>query len=187
MLLQKLRTETATFHQLAEKMNFSQQLADGSICTNDYKVLLKRLRLFYAQTHALSFTSVPLNPLPDSIFAEKVGLLQSDLAALSCEDLPSSPLFKTIGSLEYLGFCYVSFGSMLGGQIIGSILLQQRINFSTPLPTAFYQSCKESIEKYWQAFTQYLASLTHEQQEPVINGAKICYLYFIYLCSAINE
>ena len=185
MILKKLREETAQFHLLAEQLNFSNELANNSITTEDYGILLKRLYLFFFQLSMLeAFNN--RNFFHDYFFSEKVHLLSLDISNVGNGFMNNQHLFKNVSYLEYLGFCYVAVGSMLGGNFIFNNLNINEQSSNRKFPKRFYESCGESVERYWKLFTAFLQNTSPSEHDGIINGAKIAYLYFIYLCTTIK-
>ena len=182
-----MKTETAHFHSYAEEYNFTQQLQDGSINKEQYIILLKRLYAFFSQTVILS-RNFPQNDIANTyFFSAKVNLLRSDLFNLQVMMPPKDFVFDEVDYYEYLGFCYVSMGSMLGGQYIYRNLLKMQAEKEMELSLLFYSSCKDSVFTNWKDFTKALQLVNEEHHTKILNGAKICYLYFLYLCKIIDQ
>ncbi len=187
MLAKKLRTETHQLHELVEKVNFSTSIGNGSIEMHDYVIVLKRLLAFYTQTQVLAESVQLQNPLPSTFFSEKIKLLEEDLGQMSASAPPSCEVFSTVADYEFIGFCYVALGSMMGGSMIHRSFLQRSKNNLPALPTTFYESCQGSVDQYWQLYQRYLAVLPADEHSAVIQGAKISYLYFTYLSALITS
>jgi heme oxygenase len=187
MILDKLKQSTATFHQLSEELNFSNGLLNGSIRREDYLVLLKRLHSLFAQVALLQKKEVAENTIPEFFFEDKARLVYDDIISLENGFTQSSIPFRQMPYYEYLGFCYVAMGSMLGGQFIYRNIVDIEIYKNDPLPFAFYASCKDSVALYWRPFMSYLQAIHEDNHEHVINGATTAYFYFIYLCEVIKN
>jgi len=186
MILKKLREETTQFHKIAEQLNFSQELSNKSITKEDYGILLKRLYLFFLQLAMLeSFNDS--NFFPDEFFMEKACLLNLDISDNGKGFVDNQHCFKKVSYFQYLGFCYVAVGSMLGGSTIFQNLKTTEHETNKKFPTQFYESCAESASIHWKPFTQFLQTIKESDQNELINGAKTAYLYFIYLCTIIKS
>jgi heme oxygenase len=187
MIQEKLKQSTAAFHKLAEGLNFSNDLSNGSIRTEDYIVLLKRLHSLFEQVAILQKMQVPGNTLPGFFFEDKARLVHGDIIALENNFVKNNAPFRQMPYYEYLGFCYVAMGSMLGGQVIYRNIANSEMYKNNPLPCAFYASCKDSVTLHWKSFMKYLTELDEDNYEFIINGASTAYLYFIYLCGIIKN
>jgi len=53
-------------------------------------------------------------------------------------------------------------------------------------PTAFYENCKVFASERWIRFISQLQLLSPQYENFIINGARIAYLYFIFLCTEIK-
>lgn len=187
MILNRLKADTAHFHKLAEEYNYTNQLQNGSITNEEYIILLKRLYAFFSQTVILS-RNFPGNDVADTyFFCSKVNLLRSDLFNSQVMMHVSDSVFEQVDYYEYLGFCYVSMGSLLGGQYIYRNLLKMQREKEMQLSLLFYGSCKNSVYTDWKKFTNDLQLVNEVHHMSILNGAKICYLYFLYLCKTIDK
>jgi heme oxygenase len=186
MILNKLKVSTQGFHRLSENLNYSDDLRNGTITKEKYGLSLKRLYGFYSQVNGISKQNKLENNISKDLFDKKINLLNSDLTALGMSAGPAHLVFEKVDEYEYIGFCYVSIGSMLGARIIHRNLLQMQSCNNIQLPCMFYKSCWDLGLAEWKSLTQYISSLDITRHDSVINGAKLCYLYFIYLCAAIQ-
>lgn len=186
MIAQKLKQYTSPLHALSEELNFASALTDGSITTADYLLLLKRLHAFFNQIALLQNQQVPRNSIPLSFFQEKTALIEADIYSLEETFIQISPSFHELPYYEYLGFCYVALGSMLGGLAIHRNIVFIEVTKNISLPCSFYSGSKEAVIKYWKGFVNCLATIADNDHEAIINGATTAYLYFIYLSTIIK-
>lgn len=184
MILDKLKTATTGFHSLAEKQNFSDKLKDGTINNAEYVVLLKRLYCFFSQAKTLAAVADD-SLINDKLFEEKVNFLRNDLAALGVTDLSEHIVFDKLNRYDIIGFCYVPLGSMLGGKMIYNNLLKMPVKDSIHLPVSFYESCKDSFTT-WNTFSMQLNTIDQIHHHDILNGAKLSYLHFLYLCMTVQ-
>ena len=182
MIAEKLKTSTAAFHTLAEQQNFSDLLMNGAISTNEYIVLLKRLHAFFSQAQTLSNNYPANNIIADTLFKEKVNLLAADLKEIDAQPSDEKSIFTKLDYYTWVGFCYVPLGSLLGGQMICKKLMHAKPN----LPISFYESCKPTLFISWKQFINQLETIDEQHHEDILNGARISYLYFNYLCTVIK-
>ena len=186
MISEKLKNETSRFHSIAEQENYSTELVNGSITKVNYINILKRLYCFFSQAHQLSEFYTTDIIIPKSLLLEKIKLLTIDLSELDETIEPGHIIFDKLDYYNSLGFCYVSIGSILGGQYIYKSLLKMQLNETVQLPVHFYASCKPSAAVDWNEFLSHLNAFNGQHHESIINGAKMGYLYFYYLCNILK-
>ena len=186
MILDKLKSCTAAFHHLAEEKNFSNKLRDGTISKKEYVVLLKRLYYFFSQAKMIADKYAGDTIIKTKSFEEKLICLKDDLTDLGAADLNEHIVFDELNYFDSIGFCYVPLGSMLGGKMIYNNLTKMQVNESTHLPVRFYESCKDTVFIDWSDFCNHLKSIEINHHNDILNGAKLSYLHFIYLCLVIQ-
>lgn len=186
MILEKLRSSTKSFHLLAEEQNFSDKLRDGTINKAEYIILLKRLYSFFIQAKKIADKYAADEIIIAKLFEVKLTCLKNDLAILGVSDISEHIIFDELNYFDSIGFCYVPLGSMLGGKMIYNNLLKMKMNESNPFPHSFYESCKDTVFINWSDFTTHLKSIDANHHNDILNGAKLSYLHFIYLCMVIQ-
>jgi len=180
MVLDNLKTATSGFHSLAEKLNFSDNLRDGTISKAQYMILLKRLYAYFSQASLVAqFSDDAI--INDKLFESKITLLKNDLVTLGVTDFGDHIVFDKLNYYDSIGFCYVPLGSMLGGKIIYNSLLKMQAHDNIRLPVSFYESCKDAYTS-WSAFCLQLNLIDKKHHSDILNGAKSSYLHFLYLC-----
>jgi len=185
MILDKLKSETSAFHHLAEKINFSDKLKQGSINKEEYTILLKRLSCFFSQAKIIAANYADDAFFNAKLFEEKIHLLQNDLKALGATGISEHIVFDKLNYFDSIGFCYVPLGSMLGGKMIYNNLLKMQVNESLHLPISFYESCKDCFTN-WNTFSVQLNLIDENDHNDILNGAKLSYLHFLYLCTIVK-
>ncbi len=61
-----------------------------------------------------------------------------------------------------------------------------QMNNSIHLPVRFYESCKDTVLINWREYTGHLNLLDVIHHKDILNGAKLSYLHFIYLCMQLQ-
>ena len=186
MILDKLKSGTAAFHHLAEEKNFSNKLRDGTISKQEYVILLKRLYCFFSQAKMIADKYAGDTIVKAKLFEEKLICLKADLTDLGSAELSENIVFDELNYFDSIGFCYVPLGSMLGGKMIYNNLVKMQLKESIHLPLRFYESCKDTVFISWSDFISHLTLIDNKHHNDVLNGAKLSYLHFIYLCSVIK-
>jgi len=186
MILEKLKNYTKSFHHLAEEQNFSDKLRDGTINKEEYIILLKRLYCFFSQAKIIADKYADDTIIKAKLFEEKLTCLKNDLTELGLTDFSENIVFDELNYFDSIGFCYVPLGSMLGGKMIYNNLIKMQMNESIHLPVRFYKSCKDSVFINWNDFSNHLNSIDVNHHNDILNGAKLSYLHFIYLCMMLR-
>ena len=186
MILDKLKNSTKNFHLLAEDQNFSDKLRDGTINREEYIILLKRLYCFFSQAKIIADKYAGEDFIKTLLFEEKLTCLKNDLTELGSTDFSEHIIFDELNYFDSIGFCYVPLGSMLGGKMIYNILLKRQMKENIFFPLSFYENCKDSVFINWSDFTNQLKSIDAIHHNDILNGAKLAYLHFIYLCLVIQ-
>ncbi len=185
LISDKIKSETSKFHSMAEQKNYSGELMSGTIKTEDYGKILKRLHCFFSQAHTVAAAFADDIIFPLHVLSDKVNLLAEDLAELGFNEPHGYTIFEKLDYYNCLGFCYVPLGSMLGGNHIYTSLIKTEASRGYCLPTRFYSSCKEVSIAHWKNFMAQLNGLNGQHDEAIITGSKTSYLYFLYLCDVI--
>jgi len=186
MILEKLKSTTKPFHNLAEEKNFSIKLKEGTISKEEYVILLKRLYCFFTQAKIIA-DKYPDDPIIKAkSFEDGINCLKNDLTELGSTNFSEHIVFDELNYFDSIGFCYVPLGSMLGGKLIYNSLVKMQMNETTHLPVSFYESCKDSVFVKWSEFTNQLKLLDEIHHKDILNGAKLSYLHFIYLCMQLR-
>lgn len=182
MIFDKLKSCTSAFHHLAEEKNFSNKLIDGTISKDEYTILLKRLYCFFSQAKIIAnkYAGEPI--IKATLFEEKIACLKNDLTDLGTIDFSEHIVFDELNYFDSIGFCYVPLGSMLGGKMIYNNLIKMQMNNGIYLPVRFYESCRDTVFIDWREFTGHLNLIDVNHHNDILNGAKLSYLHFIYLC-----
>ena len=186
MILDKLKIATSGFHRLAEEKNFSDKLRDGTISNKEYITLLNRLYCFFSQAKIIADKYSADTIIKSKLFEEKLACLKNDLIELGSIDFSAHLVFEELNYFDSIGFCYVPLGSMLGGKMIYNNLVKMQLSKNLHLPVSFYESCKDSVYINWSEFISHLNSIDVTHHKDVLNGAKLSYLHFIYLCTLIQ-
>jgi len=186
MILDKLKNGTTAFHYLAEEKNFSNKLKDGTISKEEYVILLKRLYCFFSQAKTIAHKYAGDTIIKVKLFEEKINFLKNDLTELGSTDFSEHIVFHELNYFDSIGFCYVPLGSMLGGKMIYNILLKMQMNENIHFPLGFYESCKDTVFINWSDFSNQLKSIDVNHHNDILNGAKLSYLHFIYLCMLLQ-
>ncbi|MDZ4793801.1 MAG: biliverdin-producing heme oxygenase [Bacteroidota bacterium] len=186
MIFDKLKSSTTAFHRLAEEKNFSNKLKDGTISKEEYVILLKRLYCFFSQAKIIADKYAGDTIIKGNLFEEKLTCLKNDLTELGSTDFNEHIVFDKLNYFDSIGFCYVPVGSMLGGKIIYNNLVKMEKNESIHLPVRFYESCKDTVIINWSEFTSHLNLIDVTHHNDILNGAKLSYLHFLYLCMLLQ-
>ena len=186
MISDKLKSGTTAFHQLAEENNFSSKLRDGTISKEEYVILLKRLFCFFSQAKIIADKYAGDTIIKANLFEEKIACLKKDLADLGATGFSEHIVFDELNYFDSIGFCYVPFGSMLGGKMIYNNLVKMQTDKSIHLPVRFYESCKDTVFVNWSEFTGHLNLIEANHHNDILNGAKLSYLHFLYLCLVVQ-
>lgn len=186
MIAEKLQQHTSQLHALSEQLNFTSALTDGNITTADYLLLLKRLHAFFSQAALLQYQEERCSSLPPLFFQEKTAEVKADISSLEDVFIQMTPSFRKLPYHEFLGFCYVALGSMLGGQLIYRNIVSMEVSKNIFLPCSFYAGSKDAVIQHWKEFVNFLRTVEEGDQEAVINGATTAYLYFIFLSTIIK-
>jgi len=186
MISDKIRASAKAFHDLAEEKNFSNKLRDSTISIEEYTILLRRLYCFFSQTKIIADKYAGDHIMKAELFEEKLTCLKNDLIDLGTTDFSEHIVFDQLNYFDSIGFCYVPLGSMLGGKMIFNRLVEMQMNNNILLPLRFYESCKETVFINWSEFTGHLNQIDVNHHNDILNGAKLSYLHFIYLCMLLQ-
>jgi heme oxygenase (biliverdin-IX-beta and delta-forming) len=182
-LLERLRVETASEHERAERI-FDVELRTSSI--GAYRELLQRFYAFHATWEPLVEAAID----QPSFFGprRKLELLKRDLRALHTVDgeLPRVAA-HTIGpmrsSVEAFGSMYVVEGSTLGGTIIARVV-ERRLGYDRQRGCSYFRCYGDDVNRMWISFqAAMLASCRPEDDEAVILSAKRT---FCVLCECLR-
>jgi len=186
MILELLKMRTAGFHNFVEQQNFSSCLMTGNISREQYGILLTRLYCFFHQASSLTECYPDKTLFSDQMFGEQAELLKQDLYLMDITEIPMRAVFEKLDFYEAAGFCYVVLGSTLGAKMIYKSIFKMQEDRCIKFPTAFYENCKVFASERWIRFISQLQLLSPQYENFIINGARIAYLYFIFLCTEIK-
>lgn len=173
MILQKIRSHSATHHQNLENCSMMQPLVNGSISLPQYSAILKKFYGFFSimekQLNGIDFTRW----LSDYAERRKAKLLLEDLEILGvgevnnfAEDVPS-----ILNAGNAFGCLYVLEGSTLGGKIITEVL-RKNLNIDLSNGASFFHGYGKETGTMWKKFLDALIKF-HEQEmkeEDILEG-----------------
>ena len=183
MILQHLKTRTATLHKETEADNLAKYILDHSITLDQYKALLSQN---YQAYYTLSELSKQFSgPMPESlrVFADskKAEALEKDLKQLGAS-LPSKLNESLPNEINYpflLGMLYVAEGSMMGGLLIRKNL-ENCEGINTIETHHFFGKSAPDVMNRWKAFTEAVNEKTYTDSEidEAVDGAYFAFEIF---------
>lgn len=170
----KLKEETQELHDQIEEKNLAQEIMNGSIELDTYKLLLLQNYIAYRQTETEILKFLP------SYTGSKHLQLKQDLENLGMAGI--IPLqnddFQCHSPAEALGTAYVVEGSALGGMVLAKKLKDCPALEDLP-PQKFFSGDKENL-KDWRKFKEELEEYPFTKAEEIeaIEKAKETFRYF---------
>jgi len=188
-IMQKLKAQTRSHHDVVEEFAYSNKIMDGTITLEEYKELVLKNYHFHLciEEAAAALLSVEQQKLLAFGKRGKLPLLREDLLALGLtpDDLTmtgEAPEYKLDTLEAVMGALYVAEGSTLGGAVI------QRKLAANPavggeVPMHFYGCYGKEIGEMWKSFMMAMVRLVGkpEQAEAVVGAAQATFDFFLHI------
>lgn len=178
-ILERLRNESAPYHDRVEANPYASAIMAGTIELNDYKYYLEMFYGFIAPLEQRAAESPGLSASAyDLENRRKTPMLEKDLAELgtSREQLQQLPVCKELPDLstpeKILGCFYVIEGSTMGGQMITK-KLSRLLPISTDAGLAYFNAYGEESRTRWGDYRELLthAGQNEEGRDEVVRSA----------------
>ncbi len=178
-VLERLRNESAPYHDRVEANPYASAIMAGTIELNEYKVYLEMFYGFIvpleniaAESRALSLSGYDLEGRRKTPMLKKdlieLGTLQDQLDEIPlCEELPDISTPEKL-----LGCFYVIEGSTMGGQMITKKLARV-LPVSTEAGLAYFNAYGEESRARWASFREQLmeAGQNEASCEEIVSSA----------------
>lgn len=181
MIAQKLKQETALYHDTIEQITGSKKIFENTFTVDDYKKLL------YVNGAVVNGFLQQIYEVIDPAIKEAIGLnieakfdaIHADATSLNMK-LPTEQISLLESNQAFaLGALYVMEGSMLGGNVIAKTLRKNE-GFQDH-PFNYFTFYKEELGARWKQFVQVINDTIVDDaaQQSCVNGAKQVYEHLI--------
>jgi heme oxygenase len=166
LFLQKLRGQTAYWHQQLEQTRISKVILEDSVTINDYRQYLVKMYGFVQPFEDLVLPQLATF-LPDIDSRRKVRSIEKDLVAIGMDEqeikqLPRFSFDTNWSEAEALGAMYVMEGSSLGGAVIYKHIAKI-LGLSNGQGASYFYGYGPTTGSNWKAFINTLTQYAMEQ------------------------